>query len=146
MTPAKLIDAARLLIGVPYVHQGHSVHGVDCIGFVFTAAQIAGIDMTAALESTSGEKLPAWNYSRSPQPQGLERAQRWLKQITQPVPGCVVFFKFPSAEHPSHFAIYTGTSIIHALSTQRKVVEQSFGEPWLRWAHSYWQVPSVIYV
>jgi len=28
------VDLARRLLGVPWVHQGRSVHGVDCIGLV----------------------------------------------------------------------------------------------------------------
>ena len=142
-----LIAAARFFIDVPYVHQGHSSFGMDCIGFVFTAALLADVDIEALMsDQNPSEPVPLWNYSRTAQAEGIARTQKWLKQIPSPIPGCLIFFKFPQEAHPSHFAIYTGTSIIHALAIERKVVEQTYGRPWVQWAHSFWELPGIEYV
>lgn len=37
-----LVHNARRLIGVPWIHQGRSVHGVDCIGLVVLAEIACG--------------------------------------------------------------------------------------------------------
>ena len=36
VTRAEVVEAARSLIGMPWVHQGRNEHGIDCLGLVVT--------------------------------------------------------------------------------------------------------------
>jgi cell wall-associated NlpC family hydrolase len=143
---AQLIAAARSIIGVPYLHQGHTCFGVDCIGSFWLAAELAGLNIMDAMPLARGERAPEWNYSRGAQPLALLRMRRWADAVPAPVPGGLVFFCFPGAEHPQHFGIFTDTgTIIHALENYKRVVEHSLRRPWIGWVHSCWRVPGVRY-
>jgi cell wall-associated NlpC family hydrolase len=142
---ADFVAAARLLVGVPFVHQGHSRHGVDCVGCFIVAAEIAGLDISASLPGAGGRPF-GWDYTRDPQPVAYSLLKRWaLPMPPPPVPGCLIFFRFPRDQHPSHFAIFTGSTIIHSISTVGRVIESSYGRPWTNWTHSRWAVPGVRY-
>lgn len=145
ITAAQLVSSAREFIGVRYRHQGHDETGVDCIGLLFAAAERAGLDILEYCPLSKGEAPPKWDYSRRPTEEGLARMRRWSRQLATPVPGCVIFFQFPQAADPQHFAIFTGDTIVHALAIRQRVLEQSYREPWLRWTHSIWTVPGVRY-
>lgn len=60
ITADDIVSVARSLIGVPFVHQGRSSNGVDCVGFAVLIAQHFGIkvvDMTAYNRTPSATKL-----------------------------------------------------------------------------------------
>lgn len=142
MTSAdQLIAEARSLLGVPWVHQGRSVAGLDCIGFVMLACKNSGLDMLAALGCQDRT-----DYGREPTVAGLQALQNGAVQIQEPEPGCLMFIRFHRAKFPQHFGILTreGT-LIHAHSTAGRVVEHRYGEPWIRTTHSIWQIPGVQY-
>lgn len=143
-----LIAAARSLVGVRYVHQGHGPHGVDCIGFVTYAAELAGLDVVASLPRRAGERAPNFfKYARTPQPLALEYLTRWAKPTPAPVAGGLVFFTFPRETHPSHLAIFTrDATIVHSLARAGRVAETRYGAPWTRLTHSCWRLPGVVYV
>ena len=140
-TAAEFIDAARRMVGTPWLHQGRTPAGVDCIGMVLESSRNAGLDLIAHL----GIEDPK-GYGRNPSPELLARVEQYGIPIDKPVPGCVIFFQFPSEKRPRHFAIYTerGT-MIHADSRRGKVVEHGYRALWVKWTHSLWLVPGIDY-
>jgi cell wall-associated NlpC family hydrolase len=144
MTPVStqsLIAQVRLLVGVPFVHQGRSVHGVDCIGAIALAAINAGLDPEAAtgLKDTR-------DYGRSATPQLLAMVSRSCTRVRQAEPGLLVLFRFPDERDPQHFAILTDRrTVVHADAKQGRVVEHGYRGLWLKWTHSLWRIPGVAY-
>lgn len=139
----QLIDAARSLVGVPYVHQGHSKFGVDCLGFLFVSAEIAGIDLQQQIQDSVGRIL--WNYGRKGQASTVQRISTSLVPSFKSEPGSVVLFTLPGAKHPHHFGICSGPTLIHANAVQKRVVEHGYRAQWVTWTHSRWRMPGVSY-
>jgi cell wall-associated NlpC family hydrolase len=139
---AELLEAARKLVGVPFLHQGRTAVGVDCIGFMSATFLQRGVDLAELL----GIK-DSVSYGRAPTPFLLQATQLVCKRLGEPVPGAALLFQMPKAEHPHHFALYTDKgTIIHAEAARKKqVVEQTFGRPWKTWLHSTWAIPGVKY-
>lgn len=143
VTPAELIREARKLVGVKYKHQGRSLAGVDCIGLVALAALNAGVDVFAV----SGIR-DRRNYARKPDPAMFALIEQHCRPIAEPVPGCMIFFRFAGDSHPRHLGLYSDTdTLIHAESKSRScVVEHGYRAQWVRWTDSLWLLPGVNYV
>jgi cell wall-associated NlpC family hydrolase len=133
---AAVIAQAREWVGVPFLHQGRTRIGADCLGFI--AAMLAELGSRVALAH-----LPL-NYSRDPQAQLLDSLTDLCRTI-ELEPAALVIFQFADAKFPSHAALYTGESIIHAFARVGRVVETSYGQPWPKLAHSIWALPLVVY-
>lgn len=136
ITAAELVVEAREWLGVPFLHQGRTRNGVDCIGFV--AAMCATRGVVAPLAN-----LPH-NYSRNPQAL-LVDAIRMLGTPTTLEAGCLILMQWPRTEHASHAGIYTGTSMIHCNEAVGKVVEHGYSTPWPERTVSLWRIPGVSY-
>lgn len=138
---SQFIAEARKLVGIKFVHQGRTKHGVDCLGLLALSTQNAGFDLAAYF----GVK-DVTNYGLAPDPRMLENTAAFCKRIKEPVPGCIMLFRFPGWRVPTHFAVYTERkSIIHADVKIGRVVEHGYGAPWTRLAHSTWLLAGVIY-
>lgn len=136
-----LIAEARRLVGVPFVHQGRSIHGVDCIGLPALAALNLGLDP----EKATGLK-DTRDYGRQPSSDLLDKVSRSCIRVSKLEPGLLILFKFPGERDPHHFAILTDkNAIIHADAKRGRVVEHGYRAQWLRWTHSLWRIPGVIY-
>jgi cell wall-associated NlpC family hydrolase len=136
ITPAQVVDQAKQWVGVKFLHQGRTRNGCDCLGFI--AACMAELDSWTLMFH-----LPA-NYSRNPQTLLIDG----LNELTREIPleaGVLILFQFPGTEHPSHAAIYTGESLIHAYQPNGKVVEHGHRAQWRKYAKSYWALPLVTY-
>ncbi len=136
-----LIAEAQRLVGVPFVHQGRSVHGVDCIGAIKLAAINAGLDPEAAtgLKDTR-------DYGLVVTSEMLDKMSRVCTRVREVEPGLLVLFRFPEEKHPQHFGILTNNrTIVHADVKQGRVVEHGYRGLWLRWTHSLWRIPGVSY-
>ncbi len=142
MTPiATIIEEARRLVGVPFVHQGRSVNGVDCIGAIALAAKNAGLDP----EQATGLK-DARDYGRAATSELLDKVSRSCTRVRQCEPGLLVLFRFPQERDPQHFAILTErNTVVHADAKQGRVVEHGYRGLWVRWTHSLWRIPGVMY-
>lgn len=120
-----IIESARECLGTPFHHQGRIPKvGLDCIGLVLhVAIQNKYLD----------ESVDRKDYSRIPNVEMMEsELNKYLDKIPNDElqPGDIVWLSVRN--EPSHVAIFTGYSIIHAISTPpSKVVEH-------RW-DSYWQ-------
>jgi cell wall-associated NlpC family hydrolase len=148
ITASDFVLEARKLVGVRYRHQGHSDIGVDCLGFLYVAATRAGVPldrMLAQIRRPDGDLGHRWNYSRRGTPHLLESVQQLCRPSNALIPGCLLFFQFPHARDPQHFAIYSGNSMIHAHAMRRCVVEHGYRSQWIRWTHSRWLLSGIRY-
>jgi cell wall-associated NlpC family hydrolase len=131
-----VIAQAREWVGVPFLHQGRSRFGADCLGFIAA--------MLAELGSPVGLRLLPLNYSRSPGPKVLEVLTSNCRNIALQ-PAALLAIEFPLAKFPSHAAIYTGVSIIHCDQLSGGVREVAYGQPWTSRTKSIWALPLVVY-
>jgi cell wall-associated NlpC family hydrolase len=127
MSAAAFVSAARGFLGVPWVHQGRSEKGMDCVGLVVLSARAAGIE--APLTA---------NYGRL---QDYRQARRYLEQFCDRVGsaevGDIVLFKNSQS---LHMAIATEVQngqpvrVIQALGHKSKVVDTALQfEPLMLW-------------
>ncbi len=133
---SQIVAAARDWLGVPYVHQGRTKFGVDCIGLILCVRN--------QLEPWDALRRAPHDYARHPN-DGLliehVRAQCFL--LNEPEDGALILIRWPKTLHPSHVAIYAGGNLIHAYQRARRVVETGFRAHWARDAHSFWRLPGV---
>lgn len=136
MIPAqRLIDEARSWVGVPFLHQGRSRQGIDCIGLVLVAMW-----RTGALS----ESYHVADYGRLPHKDRLLNALRLdCARIEHPVPGCLVGIRWTRSV--AHVALCTGPTIIHSYEGVGCVVEHSYASRWVRMTHSLWALPGIEY-
>lgn len=128
---------ARTWVGVPFLHQGRSKSGVDCIGFVASVGAALGNHVFM-------DALPH-NYARAPQARLVDGLAMYSSQVPLQA-GAVLLIKWPFDKDASHAAIYTGESIIHCFEAERKVVEHGYSIPWPNRTVSIWAMPGVIYL
>ena len=133
---ALLVAEARRWVGVPYVHQGRTRFGVDCIGLILCVR-----DALAPWQALIGETR---NYARHPR-DGLllDRVREHCAELERPEDGAMILIRWPKTPEPSHVAIYAGGNLIHAYQRAKRVVETGFRAHWQRDAHSYWRLPGV---
>tara|TARA_Y100000310_G_scaffold343050_1_gene448922 strand:- start:317 stop:721 length:405 start_codon:yes stop_codon:yes gene_type:complete len=128
---SSIVSAARKYLGTPFVHQGRSGHGLDCVGLLVQVAADLGLE---AHDWTA--------YSLRP------RAEQLLGLITtscDPVegdsqPGDILIFAMIGPAWPQHAAIRTDRGIIHSYRGGPKcVVEVEFDTHWREKLHSTWR-------
>lgn len=128
-TRADVVAEARRWIGTRFQHQGRVRGvGVDCVGLVIGVAR----ELLLVPES-----FDITGYGR--QPDGMTFQDYCDSHMIQSskeaaVPGNVVSIAFN--KHPMHLAIladyaHGGLSIIHALASSRKCIEQRLDEVWM---------------
>lgn len=133
---AEIVREARSWIDVPYVHQGRSRYGVDCIGLVLC--------VRAAVEDWPLGRTFTRNYARCPKDVLLlSIVEENATRLEEPEQGCMILIKWPRAATPTHAGIYADGNIIHAYQRVMRVVETGFRAHWVRNAHSYWRLPGV---
>jgi len=117
LTYSKVINAAKSLIGTPYVFGGNTPTGFDCSGFVKYVYSKAGFNI--ARKSSN-------DYFMND-----------TTTVTNPVPGDVIFFKNTYIEGISHMGIYIGNDqFIHAGSSGVQITKLSY---------DYWKTKFVAY-
>lgn len=132
------IELARSWVGVPWHHQGRSRAGVDCAGLPECVLREAGL-----LPAEYRERA---NYGRMPVHGELLAAfQRWCEPAPGPEAGTVLTIRWPRMPGPSHVAICTGPTIIHAYRENTGVVEHGYRGRWIDWTTACWRVPGVRY-
>ena len=132
----RLVFQARQWVGVPFVHQGRTRIGCDCLGYI--AGCLSELDSAAALEL-----LPI-DYGREPQQLVSEILTKHSRQIPLQA-AALLLIQWPKSPFPSHAAIYTGASMIHAYEAVGCVVEHGYRAPWPARTVSVWALPDVTY-
>jgi cell wall-associated NlpC family hydrolase len=119
----KIITIAREWIDVPWVHQGRSRNGVDCIGLFYCVS----------LELGRPIKMPS-NYTHEPDPKVLMAAMEELfDRVTKKemAIGDFVLMRFEDRHNNvsnRHVALVTNLGIIHSAALYRKVTEHGLDE------------------
>jgi cell wall-associated NlpC family hydrolase len=128
-----IVLEARTYIGVPWVHQGRSRDGVDCLGLAILVAQtVRGyqFDMRDYAAQAMDETMQAKCLEHM-DPIGLSDL----------APGNVVVIKFENQRHMAivgDYPIAGHFSLIHANSKLGKVVEHRLDSVWRRLIMSAW--------
>jgi cell wall-associated NlpC family hydrolase len=131
-----VVSAARGWLGVPYLHQGRSRFGVDCLGLVLEVGRELGF--------LPGD-LDYQGYGRQPLRSFLEaRVREHCAAIDEPRPGALVVIRW--SQVAAHLAIATDATLVHACASRRMVVEHGYRGVWRRLTHSVWALPGVSYV
>ena len=133
----EIVRAARADIDVPFLHQGRTTSGVDCVGVAICAGLDAGVLPQDYRFST---------YSQTPTPSILKKElDQRLKRICdleQKQPGDVLVFSMGSI--PYQIAIYTDTdTLIYACTTKKSVTESRYGSYWKRRLRLVYRFPEV---
>lgn len=123
MSAEAFVAAARGFLGVPWMHQGRTERGVDCIGLVVLSARAVGLD--APLDA---------NYGRM---QDYRQARRYLDQFCDRVGtaevGDIVLFKTSQTLHTAIVSEVDGNGyparVIQALGPKSNVVDTGLQFP-----------------
>lgn len=127
-TRARMVRAARAMIGRPWRHQGRSATGVDCVGLVILAAREAGFTVADVT-----------GYDRRALGAGfLEhfRARMATRPVAEAEPGDVLVFT--ETLYPCHCGVAGlaeaarggGLTVIHAHALRRVALEEPLsGDP-----------------
>jgi hypothetical protein len=121
---------------VPFLHQGRSRLGVDCIGYVACV-----LEALQVLPPGAEKGLP--KYAREPGP-GLEQAMERLFVRCPRESAHLILIRWPYAKYPAHSAVCTGPTLIHCYATLGRVLEHGYREPWQSQTASAWRVPGVL--
>jgi cell wall-associated NlpC family hydrolase len=114
----RVVEVARSWVGVPFQHCGRNRNGVDCVGLILVVARELGISQY--------ETRP---YSRQVNSNEMRRElERLCEPIPELEPGAILFLRI--RKHPTHLAIYTGNTIIHAYEPPKSVVETTYSGYW----------------
>lgn len=102
-----VVDAARRMLGIPYLWGGCSGYGVDCSGLAHLAHRVSGVAVPrdADDQAASGDPVP----------------------VAAAEAGDLVFFTRPGDRAPHHVGVWAGDgSMLHSPRTGRPVEE---GDP-----------------
>lgn len=133
----EIVREARKFLGVPFVHQGRSKSGLDCVGLVIVVAR--NLELCEYTEVA---------YNRRPDGRLISVLRENLKRVVKGelLPGQVVAMRLP--KYPCHVGIVTESPgvecldksgrivmgsqwrVIHALSGNGRVVEHTLDARW----------------
>jgi cell wall-associated NlpC family hydrolase len=134
MSPDRVINEARLWVGVPFRHQGRNRAGIDCVGLPIVIGRSLGL-----LPRSFDEN----NYDRLPSLKLAARIQSHCVRIPEAIPGSMIVIAWTAIA--AHVAICTGETMIHAYESVGRVVEHGYRGRWVRMTHSVWALPGVTY-
>lgn len=130
VTACDIIEAARELLGTPYLHQGRSRAAIDCAGVALLVAR--------KFDLMPGAPLSA-DYGLLPQPLLVATMARICDRLEEPRPGCILLIKWHGTAFAQHIVICTGPTIIHCCGLHRRVVEHGYRGQWIKQTDSaYW--------
>lgn len=133
--PIDVVAEARRWVGVPFMHQGRSRMGVDCLGLVIVVGH--ALDLVP-------KDFERRDYGRTPNRDELgQKIRDYCVPIAAPVPGAMLAMRWN--QEAAHVAIFTGETLIHAYERVGRVVEHSFRGRWPRFVDSVWALPGVKY-
>ena len=126
---SELIKKSREFLGVPWVHQGRSIKGVDCVGFLLLAFKHINIDI-----------IEIKGYSRHPDGVKLKKImdeQPNLRRLKSNEPlefGDILLLRI--RREPQHVAMLVPSTtadfgMIHAYNGgDKKVIEHNYVDYW----------------
>lgn len=124
---ADIIQEARTYIGTPWVHQGRSRDGVDCLGLASLVAR-----------ATRGYTFDVLNYAAQATDETMLQLCRQHMALVPAVarePGDVVVIRYGNQRHMAivgDHPIAGELTLIHASSVHGRVVEHRLDSRWAR--------------
>ena len=114
MTPSsRALTRAREALGVPFRLHGRDMRGMDCVGLVAWAWDVA---------APTGYALRASPDAR------IERELTALGFVAGRAPGAIVLVAAGAGQ--LHLGIWTGDGIIHADAVARRMIDRAAPLPW----------------
>jgi cell wall-associated NlpC family hydrolase len=127
----EIVNIARKYVGTPFVHQGRSPHGVDCLGLLIMVANELNLHGRDGLPLVAHDNL---NYSRNPDTENLlNKLCACLTPKITPEIGDIGLFKIDgNAQHLAIISDYNNDNLglIHAYQNVNAVVEHNFSQNW----------------
>jgi cell wall-associated NlpC family hydrolase len=137
---ARIVQAARSLIGVKYVHQGRSRFGIDCAGVVVHAGAATGIPIEDHTVYPGGLNLNLMLEYLSKN--AIKTMGKCVPAVSIPR-GSIVLFLHPRIQL-CHVGIKTeGASMVHSWKSTGKVTETPIDSRWHRVLESVWDFKGV---
>jgi cell wall-associated NlpC family hydrolase len=132
---ATLIAEARTWVGVPFLHQGRSRDGVDCIGLIVETCRACGV---LPIDFSTGVygRVPAHDMLRT-------RIAAHCERLPSARVGSLVVIRW--AREASHVALCLGETLVHAYERVGRVVEHGYRGRWVRMTDSAWALPGIEY-
>lgn len=139
-----IIKEATSWIGTPFGHQGRAkFHAIDCVGLIYEIGKKFDIlyDSDELIAKYKG-------YTRRPK-NGLMRqaCNDYLVRIPRHElePGDILLMTFNKmVREESHIALYAGHTIIHAMVSEGKCTEHSFGVKWQNRCCGFYRYPGLV--
>lgn len=121
----QFLEAARSWIGVPWVHQGRTRSGIDCVGLIVKSAEECGISVSDRAD-----------YGRRQSYMQLRPLlQDYCDRVEYPIPGDIILFKNSSTLHLAVVSKVRNEKIVRVVQAYghgSKVVENGLGFPALQ--------------
>lgn len=136
------VAEARTWLGVPFLHQGRSRQGVDCIGLLICVGEITG---------RVPENFERNNYGRETDTVELIRKiKSYCEPLEAPELGCLMTMSW--GQFPRHSALFCGYNrhgqprMLHSFGKIgiHKVIEHGWTGPWPRVTNGFWRIPERI--
>ncbi len=131
MSAVAFVAAARGYLGVPWVHQGRTERGMDCVGLIALSMRAIGID--APLTADYGRMQDYRQARRS--------LEEFCDRVGSPEIGDIVLFKTSQSLHMAIVSEVEGvrpTRVIQSLGPKSKVVDTGLQFPPLQLWRPKW--------
>lgn len=128
-----IVSTARGYLGVPYMHQGRTRHGLDCVGLVLMVAHDLNLS-----------DFDIDHYSRVPSGRMMVRKineQCSRLKLSEIKPGDLLHIAYE--KQPQHLALVTDKGMIHA-DNLRGVVEHRLDDGWRLKVRGAYRLPGVV--
>jgi hypothetical protein len=131
MTGLDVVAKAREYLGVRFKHQGRTMSGLDCVGFILRVGVDLGLLPIQILAVGEDALIPAYNHR--PDSKLFALVSRYGDAVDEPRPGDVLILHLDTPEkRPEHIAIMTDKGMIHIHpgSSLSRVAEHSIDTEW----------------
>ena len=130
-----IASIAQSCLGVPWVHQGRTLNGLDCAGLVFFALESVGWQ-------ARDQEFWSWtDYTRRVSEEHIlnfmrAEAQRELQSLEECEIGDVLLIRYEGAEVAQHVGVLTRKRAdgvltwIHASTEEGRVIEHRLSPEW----------------
>lgn len=127
MTAAAFVAQARSYLGVPWVHQGRTRDGIDCLGLVVESARVS-----------HGSTVDVRDYAAQAQDETmLQLCQQHMDRVwpAQMQVGDIAVIRYANQRHMAIITDYPAPGefgLLHASSIYGQVVEHRLDAAWRR--------------